>query len=328
MMNDVLGQTPKIITHAQIRSALSFNNLIAALEQGFRDFFERRTVVAPITNIDMHEFNGEMHIKPGYIVGGNSVCVKIATCYYNNPSIGLPTRDGIIVLANARTGRIATLLCDSGLITDMRTAGASAVAVRALSKEQPISLGLVGAGAQAYWHATAIPFVREVTEVLVWARRTERAKDMAMRIGYELHLNCRQTSIGAVAGCDVIVTTTPAREPVLAHVRLRPGALIVAMGADAIGKRELSPDILEQVSLLVADSKQQCEKVGELQWVTGQAYSFRVEELGAILSGASTGRQHSDEVVVFDSTGVGFQDVIGAHEVLRKLQIEVNDESD
>jgi ornithine cyclodeaminase len=100
------------------------------------------------------------------------------------------------------------------------------------------------------------------------------------------------------------------------------------MGADAIGKRELSSDILKQVSLLVADSKQQCEKVGELQWATGETYSFRVEELGAILSGTSPGRRHSEDIVVFDSTGVGFQDVIGAYEVVRKLKKEVNDESD
>ena len=75
------------------------------------------TSVAPITNIDLPEVNGEMHIKPGYMAAGDHICVKIATCYYDNPANGLPTRDGLIVLANRRNGRIEAVLCDGGLIT-------------------------------------------------------------------------------------------------------------------------------------------------------------------------------------------------------------------
>lgn len=319
MINDLLRQPPRMVTGDKIRSALSFKNLIPALAEGFRDYYAQRAVVPPITNIDMLEFNGELHIRTGYMIGGDSICVKIVTYYYNNPSIGLPTRDGIIILADSRTGRINLVLYDGGLITNMRAAGASAVAVQALALDQPITLGLVGAGIQAYWHAAAIPFVREVIEVRVWARRTERAREFARRIADEFRLNARYAPIEEVADSNVIVTATPAREPVLKNVQLKPGTLIVAMGADAVGKRELGPEIFDRVSFLVPDSLQQCQKVGEFQWFSGKPYHFRVEELGAILSGAVDGRRQRDEVIVFDSTGVGFQDYIGATEVLRQL---------
>jgi ornithine cyclodeaminase len=113
----------------------------------------------------------------------------------------------------------------------------------------------------------------------------------------------------------VVVTATPASTPVLTEQALRPGALVVAMGADAAGKRELGPRILEQASLIVADSLDQCRAVGELQWLD-KPDEKRVVELGAILCGAQAGRQTADDIIIFDSTGMGFQDVVGASQVL------------
>ncbi len=317
--------TLRIISRHEIRSALSFETLIPALAQGFRDYHSGKAVVAPITNIDVSDYNGEMHIKPGYMIGSDWLCVKIATCYYDNPSVGLPTRDGLVVLSNLRNGRIEALLCDAGLITDMRTAGSSAVAIEALAPDRRVRLGLVGAGTQAYWHAAAVPLVRTITDVRVWSRRPEASSALATRIGAELDMRAEATSLEAVADCDVIVTATPAREPVLDGQKLRPGALVVAMGADALGKKELGASLMSQASLVVTDSRRQCEAVGELQWYAGETPGFRIEELGAILCGAAKGRQRADECIIFDSTGVAFQDSIGAIEVVSRLQVEVED---
>lgn len=307
---------PRIVGREEIRQALSFDRLIPALAEGFRQFRRGQAVVAPITNIDLRQVNGEMHIKPGYLRDGNWLCVKIATCYYDNPARGLPTRDGVLIISNLQNGQIEAVLCDAGLVTDMRTAGASAVAVDALASAGTITLGLVGAGTQAFWHAAALRAVRTIGEVRVWGRRPDRAQTVVERMQRELGLPAAVAALEKTVDADVVITATPARAPVLDQQRLRPGSVIVAMGADAVGKRELGPAIMGQVALVVPDSLSQCERLGELQWLP-QPPSMRVAELGAILNGETAGRQHPDEIIVFDSTGVAFQDVVGAAEVLR-----------
>lgn len=309
--------TPRIVTAEEISSRLTFDRLIPAIAQGFRDFYMGHAKVAAITNIDLPDVNGEMHIKPGYMAGGDHVCVKIATCYYDNPGKGLPTRDGLIVLASRTNGRVEAILCDAGLITDMRTAAASAVAVDALaSSSGPLTLGLIGAGTQAYWHARAIPHVRTISKIVMWGRQPDRVKAALDRIGRETNLPVGSGTLERVAGCDVVVTATPARSPILTDETLRPGALVVTMGADAAGKRELGAGILTQAASIVADSVEQCRRIGELQWLGVEYPKPRVTELGAVLSGADSGRRSLSDVIVFDSTGLAFQDVVGASLVL------------
>ncbi len=306
---------PLVLNKSEISPHLSFQRLIPIIAQGFKDFHSGRAKVASITNIEIPEAHGEMHIKPGYMAAGDHICVKIATCYYDNPAQGLPTRDGVLVLANRRNGRIEAVLCDSGLITDMRTAGASAVAVDALANPGSSTLGLIGAGTQAYWHALAIAHVRPLKEICIWGRRTNMAKGLAERLAQETNALVRTESLEAVAASDIVVTATPASAPILTEEKLSPGSTVVAMGADAVGKRELGPKILRQTSVIVADSLQQCKSVGELQW--SDAECVRVAELGAILAGSDKGRQDSKDIIVFDSTGVAFQDVVSASEALR-----------
>ncbi len=307
---------PRIVRPDEIAPQLRFEHLIPVIAQGFRDFFKGSAKVAPITNIDLPDVNGEMHIKPGYMAGGEHICVKIATCYYDNPGKGLPTRDGLIVLANRRNGRIEAVLCDAGLITDMRTAGASAVAVDTLANPHAATLGLVGAGTQALWHARAIAHVRDIREIRIWGRSPDKVKAAVESVAAETKADVRAATLPEVAACDVVVTATPANEPVLTNETLRPGAVVIAMGADALGKRELGPRILAQASLIVADSMGQCRAVGELQWVTGEAGGIRTVELGAILTGREGGRRSPDDIIIFDSTGVAFQDAVSASEIV------------
>ncbi len=315
---------PEIIHSDEIAPHLAFDRLIPVIAQGFRDFFDGRAKIAAITNIDLPDVNGEMHIKPGYIAGGEHICVKIATCYYDNPAQGLPTRDGVVVLASRTNGRIEAVLCDAGLITDMRTAAASAVAVDALARRGPITLGLVGTGTQAYWHALALRHIRSITKIVVWGRRPERVEAALDRIGAAARLPVAAGTLDEAAACDVVVTATPAKAPVLSRETLQPGALLVAMGADAVGKRELGAGILEQASTIVADSLEQCRTIGELQWLRTADAQPRVVELGAILSGAEVGRREPDDIIIFDSTGLAFQDIVSASLVLGALRSGVN----
>jgi ornithine cyclodeaminase len=308
----------RIVSKAEIADVLTFSNLIPALRAGFIDHSLGRAQSAPITNIDFPAVNGEMHIKPGYLLSDNNICVKLVTCFYDNPGKGLPTRDGTIVIADRQTGQFKAILCDGGLITDMRTAGASAVAVDALAPDGEIELGIIGTGTQAFWHVAAIACVRKIRAVKIWGRNEGRSKQAASRICRELHVGAKASSLQDVACCDVVVSATPARAPVLTTEMPKPGSVIVAMGADAVGKREISGGFAPKVARVVADSIKQCKAYGDLQWpelAAREAY-----DLGEVLSQKAIFKnRHPDDVVLFDSTGLGFQDAVGAQLVLNSL---------
>ena len=303
----------RVISKEQIAEALAFSDLIPALKQGFVDYARGLARAAPITNIDFEAVNGEMHIKPGYLESAQDACVKIVTCFYDNPAKGLPTRDGCIVVADRTNGRIKALLCDGGLITDMRTAGASAVAVDFLQSSKSVDLGLIGTGTQAYWHILAIKAIREIKEVRIWGRDPQKSKRLADRIGNEVGLPAVIATLERAIYSDVVVSATPARTPIITTQTLKPGSTIVAMGADAVGKREIAEEAIRKVSWIIADCVPQCGKYGELQWL---AHETPALELGRVLASMDDFQPESSDIVLFDSTGIGFQDAVGARLVL------------
>jgi ornithine cyclodeaminase len=309
----------KVISPEQAKAALHFSELIPALSEGFRSYALGKARVAPITNIDFPDVNGEIHIKPGWVADGPYVCTKLVSCYYDNPRRGLPTRDGALIMINRLNGSFEALIYDAGHITNMRTAGASAVAVQALAGSHADDLGIIGTGTQAFWHAAAIAAVRQLRSVRVAGRNPDRALEAARQISEALGLTASVTSLEQAAACSIVVTATPTREPVLVDEKLQKGALVVAMGADATGKCELSVEIMEQVDLVVADSSDQCAAVGELQWRHRWAKSPRIQQLGEILVNPDLGRRSAAEIIVFDSTGMGFQDLVAAECVLRNI---------
>lgn len=303
----------RVIGKEQIAKALTFPALIPALKQGFVDYAKGLAKAAPPTNIDFEAVNGEIHIKPGYLESTQDVCVKIVTCFYDNPGKGLPTRDGCIVVADRTNGRMKAVLYDEGMITDMRTAGASAVAIDFLQSSKSVNLGLIGTGTQAYWHVLAIKAVREIKEVRIWGRDPQKSKRLADRVEKQLGLPTVVATLENAVYSDVVVAATPARTPIITTQALKPGSTIVAMGADAVGKREIAEEAIRKVSWIVADSVPQCRKYGELQWLTPEMPAL---ELGSILAGIEDFRPESLDIVVFDSTGIGFQDAVGAKLVL------------
>ncbi|HWL04155.1 MAG TPA: ornithine cyclodeaminase family protein [Xanthobacteraceae bacterium] len=310
----------RVVTPEEVKSVLLFSDLIPALSENFVAFSRGNAQVAPLSNIDFAELNGEIHIKSGWISGGPFVCTKLVTCYYDNPNIGLPTRDGALVVINRLNGRFEAFIYDAGHVTNMRTAGASAVAVQTLARKDADELGIIGTGTQAYWHAAAIASVTKLRSVKVAGRNKERADELCRKIEQRLEVPASTVDTQSAAEAPIVVTATPAREPVLTSERLNPGTLLVAMGSDAIGKKELGSAIVEQANLLVADSEKQCVEIGEMQWRTEWKRAPRVQQLGEIVSGADIGRQSNDDIVIFDSTGLGFQDLVGAECVLRNLR--------
>jgi len=300
-----------ILTEAELRRAIRLDlELIDAIEGAFSALAAGEVVMPPILHMALPEANGEVDVKTAWIKGLPSFAIKVSPGFFDNPKRGLPSLSGLMMLLSAETGRLEALHLDNGYLTDLRTAAAGAVAARHLARADARVAGVLGAGLQARLQIEALKLVRPLEQVLVWARDAGKAEayadEMSARLGIEV------TPVGSaerlVLEADVVVTTTPARTPLVVADWLHPGLHVTAMGSDAATKNELHPAVLARADLLVCDRRSQCAEVGELHHAPRQGADLAVSELGEITSGARPGRQDDDQITVCDLTGTGVQD--------------------
>ena len=300
-----------LLTEAELRRCVELDvEAIAAVEDAFTRLANGEAAMPPIVCVDIPEHRGEVDIKTAYVRGLDSFAVKIASGFFENYRFGLPSGSGMMVLVSARTGLPEALLLDNGYLTDVRTGAAGAVAARHLARTRVETVGIIGAGVQARYQALALRRVREFRRVLVWGRSRERAEayaaEMAPRLGVEVVAASDAESV--VRASDIMVTTTPSREPYLRAEWLHPGLHITAMGSDGPEKKELFADVLARADLVVCDSRTQCERLGELHHARPVPSGDRIVELGEITSGRRVGRTDDAQITVCDLTGTGVQD--------------------
>ncbi|MEW5901648.1 MAG: ornithine cyclodeaminase family protein, partial [Acidobacteriota bacterium] len=160
----------RVLREAEIQDLLTLEETIAAVEQSLADYSSGKAVVPAVVNLDIDPHRGEVHVKSAYLQGGKYYVIKVASGFYQNPRRGLPVGNGLLLLFAAETGLLECLLLDNGIITEMRTAAAGAVAAKYLAKQDIRRAGLVGSGTQARFQLTALLAVRRPQEVWVWSR--------------------------------------------------------------------------------------------------------------------------------------------------------------
>jgi ornithine cyclodeaminase len=293
----------RIIELPEILAAVDEKAILDSIEAGFRGLAAGEADLMAVGYLGFKEPPGDCHVKGGYLRGDDVFVVKVATSFYRNAELGLSGSNGFMAVVSARTGETLAILHDRGRLTDLRTAMAGAIAARAIARPESTVLGVVGAGVQAKLQGELIARALNLKSVLVWARKVERASALASELGGEA-----VSLQDLCARADVIVTTTPSTEPILTADRVRPGTRIVAVGADAPGKRELDVELVARARLVV-DSPSQCIDHGEAGWAVraGLINADSLLELGKLL--ASPVAFAEDEIVVADLTGVGIQDV-------------------
>ncbi|MFH1763481.1 MAG: hypothetical protein ABIF09_04735, partial [Gemmatimonadota bacterium] len=188
------------------------------------------------------------------------------------------------------------LLQDNGYLTEFRTGGAGALAVRLLAPEGPLKAAVIGAGSQARYQLRAITRVREISELRVWSPKPDEVaayqKEMSRELG--IPVSGWGSAEEAVRGADLVVTVTPAREPVLALDWLLEGATVVAVGSDGPEKQELAPEILGKAGKVVVDSRDQCMRLGETHHAVAAGILTPEgihAELGEVVLGIRPGRE-------------------------------------
>ncbi|MFE6800166.1 ornithine cyclodeaminase family protein [Streptomyces sp. NPDC057681] len=245
--------------------------------------------------------------------------VKIGTYWPDNLKQGLPRHHSTLLLFDQTIGRIAALL-ELGTANAYRTAAADALAVDLLARKDATTLAVFGTGHQAAYEVRAVSRVRPIDQVLVEGRDKARAGQLADLLTAQGHDARAADAEEACAQADVIVTATTAQAdtpPLLEAPWVRPGTHISCMGADAPGKRELPPELLASARLF-CDLPEQARRMGESQHAPEDA---ALTALGDVLTARARGRDGGDDVTVFDSSGIGLQDLYLGLALLKKMDV-------
>lgn len=303
-----------ILTETELRRLVSLDlDAIACVEDAFRALASGAVVMPPILRLDIAEANGEVDVKTAYVPGLSSFAIKVSPGFFDNPKLGLPSVNGLMLVMSARTGLIEAIFLDNGYLTDIRTAAAGAVAARHLSRPDSTVAGIIGAGVQARLQLEALTLVRPIRKAVVWARDPEKARTMASEIAERLGIEITALADirAVVEAADILVTTTPATAPLVHADWFRPGQHLTAMGSDAEHKNEVDPALVKRADIYVADSLGQTRRLGELHHaisagLVGSGEEFA--ELGSVIAGISPGRTDASQITFADLTGTGVQD--------------------
>ncbi len=312
----------RIIGLEEIRGALAGVDLLPGIERAFAAYSSGRAVVPPVGELVFPDIPADVHIKYGYIAGEPYYVVKVASGFYANPEQGLPSSNGLMLVFDRATGAMVAILLDEGLLTDLRTGAAGAVAAKHLAPRRVTRIGVVGSGTQARWQLRMLGAVLPCRDVLAWGRHPDRLARYRDEMTAEGFRVATTTDVGDVmAACEVVVTATASHAPLVMRDQVRPGTHITAVGADSPAKQELDPLVLRRADVVVADSRSQCLERGEIAHAV-RSRCLRpddVVELGAVIAGTAEGRTSDDDVTVADLTGVAVQDIEIARTVLEAL---------
>lgn len=302
----------------EIRERISAPDLIQAIEDGFVLYSKGKVVVPPVGFLNFEDPPGDVHIKYGYVKGDDVYVLKVASGFYDNEKLGVPFADGVILVFSQQTGHLELVLHDRCWLTDMRTAAAGAVAARHLAPGKVTAIGIVGTGTQARMQLELLKDVVDCRACYVWGRNPDKVSRMIADLDASETIRewglslAAVTSIDELAGkCNLIVTTTSAREPLISANQVMPGTHITAMGSDDHGKQELDAALLGRADVVVADSISQCVDHGECCHAVkaGVIDTSKIVELGHVISEPSLGRVDDEQITIADLTGVAIQDI-------------------
>jgi ornithine cyclodeaminase len=317
-----------LLTEAELRRLVPLDQAaIACVEDAFRALATKPVVMPAILRLDIREANGEVDVKTAYVPGLESFAVKISPGFFDNPKLGLPSVNGLMVLLSATTGLLQAALFDNGYLTDVRTAAAGAVAAQHLARPDAESAAILGAGVQARLQLKALRLVRPIRRARLWARDADKAAHAARALSDELELPVvpALSALEAVKGADIVVTTTPASAPILQAGWLEAGQHVTAMGSDAGHKNEIEPAAFLRLDRYVADRLSQTRLLGELRHALASGAvvdEAGFAELGAVIAGSAAGRRSAAEITLCDLTGTGVQDTAIANLALARARAQ------
>ena len=310
-----------LLTRHDVATLLSIGECVAAIERVFKLYGEGKT--APPGILGVHAADGGFHIKAGLLdLERSYFAAKINANFPENPKrLSLPTIQGLVVLCDGEYGSPLAVM-DSIEITIQRTGAATAVAAKYLARSDSKTITICGCGNQGTVSVRALAHVFALEKVFAYDVNIAQAQRFANELSSELGIEV--AAVGdlenAVGQSEIVVTCTPAKQPFLEKRFVRAGTFIAAVGADSAEKHEVEAGLLAE-NKVVVDVLDQCASIGELHHALQGEVMTPADvyaELGEIIAGVKAGRTSSDEIIIFDSTGMALQDVITATIIYEK----------
>lgn len=310
-----------LLSRSDIAAVLSLADCIKAVERSFR--LHAQGASLPPRALGVEAPKGGFHVKAAGIRQDRIYfAAKTNANFPGNPQArGLPAIQGVVLLFDADDGRPLAVM-DSGEITRLRTAATTALAARYLARDDAQVATIIGCGVQGRAHLEALMHVRKLQRVYAVDRVASAAAQFAQDASASLGLDVRPaTDVGeATRRSDIVVTCTPSPAPILWRADVPAGAFIAGVGADNPHKHELDPDLLA-AGTVVADDIDQCAAIGDLHHAIAAGVMKLPQvhaELADIVSGRKPARRSSDEITIFDSTGIAIEDVAAAVAVFER----------
>lgn len=292
------------------------------MELGFIQYSNGNCVVPPVGELIFDNPPGDVHIKYGYIKNDDFYVIKIASGFYGNINLGIPSGQGLMLLFNQKTGELEAILLDEGHLTNIRTAAAGALVAKYFAPNNLEAIGIVGTGVQARLQLLHIQKNNPCRKVWLWGRNKENAEKLKSELGNEFDITITATPGEVAKHSNLIVTTTPSENPLLKAEDIKPGTLIIAVGSDTQAKQELEAEILKKADLVIADSIPQSKSRGEIYQAVkaGGLAEEKVVELGKAIQDPALKRSSENRTIVADLTGVAVQDIMIAAAVYSHFQ--------
>lgn len=303
-----------ILSRKTVKGLLNMTEVIDAVEQAFRDWATGQGQMPTKAYLVLNK--GDFRAMPAALPG--AVGVKWVNVHTDNSSLGLPTVMAIIIYSDSETGYPLAIM-DATEITRYRTGAAAAIASKYLARRDSHTLGIIGAGRQAYTQILAHTQIFDLTQIKIFDISRAAIETL---IKFLPQHPLKECSLEETASSDIICTLTPAHAPLLKKAWLLPGTHINAIGADAKGKEELEPSILKAATVVVDDIRQ-ASTAGEINVPIANGL-FTIDEiygtLGEIIAGKKRGRKDKNSITLFDSTGIAIEDIAVARLLYEKAK--------
>ena len=314
---------PIYVNRETIASLLPMSECIEVMEETFCSLANGECIQPLRSLMWLPDKIGLLGMMPGYAKSLGVMGMKAISVFHRNAEAGLPSHQGLVILFDANNGQ-PLMIFDALEITAIRTAAASAVATRLLSRENSKTLTIIGSGEQAMRHIESILLVRKIEKVNVWSRNQKHAEEFVSNMSdqYEIPIVVEKELEQAVKNADIICTVTSSTQPLVDGDWISNGTHINAVGSSTPSTRELDTVAVTRSKLYADCYESIFREAGDflIPKKEGVITDNHVKgEIGEVLIGRKKGRENDQEITIFKSLGIAVEDIFSAWHIYKKI---------
>ncbi len=311
-----------IINQSEVRRLLPMRECIEVMAGAFTALSRGEAILPLRPVLWLPEKVGALGMMPAYLAGIKSMGLKVVSVFPGNHGTEYDSHQGAVLLFETEHGRFLAVI-DASEVTAIRTAAVTGLATRLLARGDAGDIAILGSGVEARTHLEAMLAVCKPRRIRVWSRNEEHARQFALRESRRLAVEVEPVTQaeGAVAGADIICTTTSAKEPVLQGRWLTPGMHINAIGSSVSFTRELDTAAVVRSRLFVDWRESTLNEAGDFLFpkAEGAIGDDHIQgEIGEVLLGRAIGRRSPEDITLFKSLGLAIEDVAAARYIYEK----------